>query len=58
MNGDTYKTPYKAGWFSQFRAVLWRSWLSVMKEPLLVKVRLLQTVVSDVLGVVWDLHFV
>nr|ACX61584.1 GH19653p [Drosophila melanogaster] len=38
-NGYTYK----ATWFMQFRAVLWRSWLSVLKEPLLVKVRLIQT---------------
>lgn len=41
-NGYTYK----ATWFMQFRAVLWRSWLSVLKEPLLVKVRLIQTTVS------------
>lgn len=40
-NGYTYK----ATWFMQFRAVLWRSWLSVLKEPLLVKVRLIQTTV-------------
>lgn len=37
---------YKASWCEQFRAVLWRSWLSVIKEPILIKVRLLQTVVS------------
>ncbi|KFM83547.1 hypothetical protein X975_02698, partial [Stegodyphus mimosarum] len=24
---------YKAGWCRQFRAVLWRSWLSLMREP-------------------------
>ena len=38
-------SPYKATWCEQFRAVLWRSWLSVIKEPILIKVRLLQTVV-------------
>lgn len=32
-------------WWAQFRAILWRSWLTVLKEPLLVRVRLLQTVV-------------
>lgn len=37
---------YKASWCEQFRAVLWRSWLSVIKEPILIKVRLLQTVVG------------
>ncbi|EDW05654.1 protein white [Drosophila mojavensis] len=44
-NGYTYK----ATWFMQFRAVLWRSWLSVLKEPLLVKVRLIQTTMVAVL---------
>lgn len=39
------QSPYKASWCEQFRAVLWRSWLSVIKEPLLIKVRLLQTIV-------------
>lgn len=45
-NGDEHKSPYKASWFAQFRAVLWRSWLSVMKDPFLIKVRLLQIIVS------------
>ncbi|XP_012134698.1 protein white isoform X2 [Megachile rotundata] len=48
------RSPYKASWCEQFRAVLWRSWLSVIKEPILVKVRLLQTVmVSLLIGVVY-----
>lgn len=37
---------YRASWFTQFRAILWRSWSTVLKEPLLVRVRLMQTVVS------------
>lgn len=37
---------YRANWFIQFYAILWRSWLSVLKEPMLVKVRILQTTVS------------
>lgn len=37
---------YRATWWTQFRAVLWRSWLNVLKEPFLVRVRLIQTVVS------------
>ncbi|RZB77475.1 ABC transmembrane transporter white, partial [Asbolus verrucosus] len=45
INGDTYKSPYKASWCSQFKAVLWRSWLSVIKEPLLIKVRMIQTII-------------
>ncbi|KAK9736641.1 ABC transporter [Popillia japonica] len=53
-NNDQHKSPYKASWFAQFRAVLWRSWLSVMKDPLLIKVRLLQTVlVSIMIGVIF-----
>lgn len=46
-NGDDHKSPYKASWFTQFRAVLWRSWLSVMKDPFLIKVRLLQIIVIN-----------
>lgn len=42
---DPGRSPYKASWCEQFRAVLWRSWLAVIKEPILIKVRLLQTVV-------------
>lgn len=37
---------YRASWWTQFYAILWRSWLSVLKEPMLVKVRVLQTSVS------------
>lgn len=37
---------YRATWWTQFQAILWRSWSTVLKEPLLVRVRLLQTVVS------------
>lgn len=35
----------RASWWTQFRVILWRSWLSVLKEPMLVRVRLIQTVV-------------
>lgn len=37
---------YRATWLTQFRAILWRSWSTVLKEPLLVRVRLMQTIVS------------
>ena len=40
------KSPYKASWFEQFRALLWRSFLSVIKEPLIMQVRIGQTIVS------------
>lgn len=44
VNGNG-STGYRASTLTQFRAILWRSWLTVLKEPLLVKVRLIQTVV-------------
>ncbi|XP_030764169.1 ABC transporter G family member 36-like [Sitophilus oryzae] len=48
------RSPYRASWCAQFRAVLWRSWLSILKEPLLVRVRLLQTIlVSLILGSIY-----
>lgn len=37
---------YRASWLTQLYAILWRSWLSVLKEPMLVKVRILQTTVN------------
>lgn len=49
MNGSGNRNGlngYRASWWTQFRAILWRSWSTVLKEPLLVRVRLLQTVVS------------
>ncbi len=39
-------SPYKASWTEQFWALLWRSWLSVIKEPMVIQVKLFQTVVS------------
>lgn len=42
---NSSRSLYKASWCEQFRAVLWRSWLSVIKEPILIKVRFLQTIV-------------
>ncbi|CAH1101630.1 unnamed protein product [Psylliodes chrysocephalus] len=43
------KSPYKASWWTQFRAVLWRSWLSLMKDPLIIKVRTFQTMMTSLL---------
>ena len=40
---------YRSSWWTQFRAILWRSWITVIKEPMLVKVRLIQTVVSTLI---------
>lgn len=40
---------YRAGWVPQLKAIIWRSWISTLKEPLLIKVRLIQTVMIAVL---------
>uniref|UniRef100_T1JB20 Protein white n=1 Tax=Strigamia maritima TaxID=126957 RepID=T1JB20_STRMM len=37
------KSPYKVSWIKQSRAVLWRSCVSVYREPLLIKMRIMQT---------------
>ena len=39
-------SPYRATWWEQFRALMWRSFLSVIKEPLLIQVRFFQSIVS------------
>ena len=41
------RSPYKASWGAQFSALMWRSFLSVIKEPLIVKVRIAQTIVRQ-----------
>ena len=43
-------SPYKTSWSQQFRALLWRSWLTVVREPLIMKVRISQAVVSRTKG--------
>nr|XP_053632760.1 protein white-like [Cherax quadricarinatus] len=42
-------SPYKASWVSQFCAVLWRSWLEVLREPYLVRIRFFQLLTLAVL---------
>ncbi|XP_050099637.1 protein white [Anopheles aquasalis] len=47
-------TGYRASWWTQFYCILWRSWLSVLKDPMLVKVRLLQTaMVASLIGSIY-----
>ena len=38
-------SPYKASWGEQFTALLWRSWLSIVKDPLILKIRIGTSVV-------------
>uniref|UniRef100_A0A0K8SNK1 Protein white n=1 Tax=Lygus hesperus TaxID=30085 RepID=A0A0K8SNK1_LYGHE len=47
-------SPYKASWWAQFKALIWRSWLSVIKEPNLVKIKMLQTfMVAMLIGILY-----
>uniref|UniRef100_A0A182N1H9 ABC transporter domain-containing protein n=1 Tax=Anopheles dirus TaxID=7168 RepID=A0A182N1H9_9DIPT len=47
-------TGYRSSWWTQFYCILWRSWLSVLKDPMLVKVRLLQTaMVATLIGSIY-----
>jgi len=48
------RSPYKASWPAQFRALAWRNALALIKEPLLVKVRIIQAIViALILGVIY-----
>uniref|UniRef100_A0A1Q3EWD8 Protein white n=1 Tax=Culex tarsalis TaxID=7177 RepID=A0A1Q3EWD8_CULTA len=48
------RTGYRSSWWTQFYYVLWRSWLTVLKDPMLVKVRLLQTaMVATLIGAIY-----
>jgi hypothetical protein len=47
LANERSKSPYKASWIAQFRALLWRSFLSVIKEPMIMQVRFAQTIVSN-----------
>lgn len=39
------RSPYKASYMEQFRALYWRSVISMMKEPMVIRVRVIQTLV-------------
>uniref|UniRef100_A0A0N7ZS33 Protein white n=1 Tax=Daphnia magna TaxID=35525 RepID=A0A0N7ZS33_9CRUS len=43
------KSPYKASWFAQFRAVFWRSLISVLREPAVLRVKAFQTIFISML---------
>jgi len=49
-----HSSPYSVGWITQFRALIWRSFLSVIREPKLIKVRLFQTIfISTLIGILY-----
>jgi len=43
---EVKRSPYKASWFAQFRAVLWRSVLTVLREPAILRAKAVQSIVS------------
>ena len=43
----TKSSPYKASWWEQFTALLWRSWLSIVKDPLILRIRIGTSIVSN-----------
>jgi hypothetical protein len=48
VNDSVFKMSlYKANWFIQFRALLWRSSVGVLREPMITSVRIVQTVVMS-----------
>ncbi|XP_063889214.1 protein white-like isoform X3 [Scylla paramamosain] len=51
---EVKKSPYKASWWCQFRTVLWRSWLEVIREPMLIKVRFFQVMaIALLIGIIY-----
>ncbi|XP_042868328.1 protein white-like isoform X2 [Penaeus japonicus] len=52
---DDERSPYKASWCKQFRTVTWRSWLEVVREPFLIRVRFFQIMAIAILvGVMYN----
>ncbi|KAF2358413.1 ABC-2 type transporter [Trinorchestia longiramus] len=48
------RSPYRARWLTQFRCVLWRSWLEVTREPTLIRVRFFQVIlIAVLLGIIY-----
>lgn len=48
------KTRYKASWCKQFRVILKRSWISLVREPMFTKVRLIQSLfIAILLGLIY-----
>lgn len=51
---DRDRSHYKTGWWGQFKAVFWRSVLSNIREPMVLKVKVIQTVfISLLFGVIY-----
>ena len=40
---------YKTSFLSQMRALLWRSWMSILKEPMVTRIRIFQIITSAII---------
>jgi len=48
------KSPYKASWWKQFTALLWRGFLSTLKDPQLLQIKLVQAaMIAVILGIIY-----
>ena len=48
------KSPYRVSWSAQFKALLWRSFRAIIKEPMVVRVTIAQTIFfALLLGIVY-----
>ena len=43
----TITTAYKASWWEQFQALLWRSFITNSREPMITRIKLSQTIVNS-----------
>ncbi|KAL7640654.1 UNVERIFIED_CONTAM: hypothetical protein RMT77_008929 [Armadillidium vulgare] len=51
---EVKKSLYKASWWKQFRTLLWRSWLEISREPMIIRVRFFQVVaIAILLGIIY-----
>ncbi|XP_031568131.1 protein white-like [Actinia tenebrosa] len=42
--------PYKASWCTQFRAVLWRSWIATQRDKIMSRIRLIQSIITGLIA--------
>ena len=49
---EVKRSPYKASWFAQFGAVFWRSVLTVLREPAILRAKAFQSIVSTFLQMI------
>ncbi|XP_031332548.1 protein white-like [Photinus pyralis] len=49
--GVREESPYKSSWCTQLRVLLWRSWLSDMRDPLIIRMRVGQVIITELIVV-------